>query len=113
MLFDKEGIIRGFQVAISPYKSVRAETLRETESGKYHTQVNQHSSKAIARAITSVPAFIVQERYSLFGAQPYDFFRGLMIRLGKNLSLNASNIGGAFNGLASESLLVNLGRTKN
>ena len=90
---------------------MRAETLRETESGKYHTRVNQHSSKAIA--ITSVPAFIVQERYSIFGAQPYNFFRGLMIRLGKNLSLSASNIGGTFNGLASESLLVNLGRTTN
>ena len=113
VLVDKEGIICCCQSAINPYENVRAETLRETESGKYHTQVNQHISKAIARGITSVPAFTVQERYTIFGAQPYDVFQGLMIRLGKNLSLNASNIGGTFNGLASESLFVNFGRTTN
>jgi hypothetical protein len=44
---------------------------------------------------------------------PTNVFQGLMIRLGKNLSLNASNIGGTFNGLASESLFVNLGRSTN
>ena len=62
----------------------------ETELGKYHAQVNQYKSQAIARGITSVPAFIVEDIYTIFGAQPYDVFQDLMNRLGKNLSLSTS-----------------------
>ena len=62
----------------------------ETESGRYHAQVSQYISQAKARGISSVPAYIFNNKYAVFGAQPYDVFQDLMNRLGKNLSLDTS-----------------------
>ena len=56
----------------------------ETESGKYHAQVNQYISQAIARGVNSVPAYIVEDKYAIFGAQPYYVFQDLMNQLGSN-----------------------------
>ena len=62
----------------------------EIESGKYHAQVSQYISHAKARGISSVPAYIFNNKYAIFGAQPYDVFQDLMNRLGNNLSLDTS-----------------------
>ena len=53
----------------------------EVESGKYISSVEEQIAEAHALGITGVPTYILNDRYAIVGAQPYDVFRQVITRL--------------------------------
>jgi predicted DsbA family dithiol-disulfide isomerase len=57
--------------------------LREAlETGRYRQQVDHRIAWAQSIGITGVPTFIINERYGVVGAQPYEVFERVMEELG-------------------------------
>jgi predicted DsbA family dithiol-disulfide isomerase len=52
-----------------------------TEVETYRPRVNKKILAAHQRGITSVPAYIFNDQYAIFGAQPYSVFQDLMTRI--------------------------------
>lgn len=53
-----------------------------TESGQYAAVVDEHIRNAHAVGITGVPAYVLDNRYLIMGAQPYEVFEQVMAELG-------------------------------
>jgi len=47
---------------------------REVESGRYIAQVNAMVREAQPIGIRSVPTYVLNDRYVIVGAQPYEVF---------------------------------------
>ncbi len=62
---------------------------REIESGKYTTAVEAQISEAYALGITGVPTYVLNDRYAVVGAQPYEVFQQAMARLEAEAGNNA------------------------
>ncbi len=54
---------------------------RETDSGKFHAPVDEQIAEANALGISAVPTYILDGKYAIVGAQPYDVFRRAIARL--------------------------------
>ncbi len=59
------------------------EMQRETESGRYHSILDSELERALALCIQAVPTYIVNDRYSVVGAQPFAVFEDIIDRLAK------------------------------
>ena len=57
------------------------ELQRRTAAGDYHKRVAEKILKAYQQGVTSVPAYVFNETYAIFGAQPYPVFQDLMTKL--------------------------------
>lgn len=51
------------------------EMQREVESGKYTAKVEEHVRWAYQIGVTGVPTYVIDDRYAIVGAQPYEVFR--------------------------------------
>jgi predicted DsbA family dithiol-disulfide isomerase len=54
---------------------------RETERGMFRVEVDRQTAEAWALGITGVPAYILNDRYAIIGAQPYEVFQQTVSRL--------------------------------
>ena len=54
---------------------------REVEEGRYRAEVEAQLAEAHALGITGVPTYILNDRYAIVGAQPYEVFKQTMERL--------------------------------
>lgn len=54
---------------------------RETEAGKYRAAVDEQVAEAYALGVTGVPTYILDDRYAIVGAQPYEVFQQAVARL--------------------------------
>ncbi len=50
------------------------EMQREVEAGKYTATVNALVQEAFAIGVTGVPTYVLNDRYAIVGAQPYEAF---------------------------------------
>jgi predicted DsbA family dithiol-disulfide isomerase len=57
------------------------EMQQETESGKYHETLDTQIAEAHAIGITAVPTYILNDKYGIVGAQPYEVFVRVLARL--------------------------------
>jgi len=57
------------------------EMQRETEAGKYRPAVEAQAAEAYALGISGVPTYILNDRYAIVGAQPYEAFKEAMAQL--------------------------------
>ena len=48
---------------------------RDVESGRYTESVNQQVQQAYQIGISGVPTYVIDDRYALVGAQPYEVFK--------------------------------------
>ena len=55
--------------------------LREVEEGRYRAEVEAQLAEAHALGITGVPTYILNDRYAIVGAQPYEAFHQVMAQL--------------------------------
>lgn len=60
---------------------IPADMQRETESGKYSAEVDEHFAQAHGLGITGIPTYILDDKYAIVGAQPYEVFQQAMARL--------------------------------
>ena len=51
------------------------EMQREVESGKYTARVEEEVKRAYAMGVSSVPTYVINNKYAVVGAQPYDVFK--------------------------------------
>jgi predicted DsbA family dithiol-disulfide isomerase len=54
---------------------------REVESGKYTESVNQQVQWAYQIGVTGVPTYVIDDRYALVGAQPYEVFMDALAQI--------------------------------
>ncbi len=54
---------------------------RETESGQYSERVVGHYAQALSMGITSIPTYVLNDRYAIVGAQPYELFEATLERI--------------------------------
>ena len=54
---------------------------REVESGKYTESVNQQVQWAYQIGVTGVPTYVIDDRYALVGAQPYEVFKNALAQI--------------------------------
>ena len=54
---------------------------REIESGKYVAVLEEQLAKTLSVGITGVPTYIINDKYSIVGAQPYEVFKDVIVRL--------------------------------
>ena len=52
-----------------------AEMQREVEAGKYRENVEQQVQRAYQMGVSGVPTYVINNRYAVVGAQPYDVFK--------------------------------------
>ncbi len=57
------------------------EMQREVETGKYKVNVEEQVQRAYRMGISGVPTYVINDRYALVGAQPYDVFKRALARL--------------------------------
>jgi len=57
------------------------EMKRQVEEGKYTQAVQDHIAEAVKWGIESVPTYIINSRYAIVGAQPYDRFLEVIQRI--------------------------------
>jgi predicted DsbA family dithiol-disulfide isomerase len=57
------------------------EMRRETETGKYRAVVEAQAAEAYELGISGVPTYILNDRYAIVGAQPYEAFKEAMAQL--------------------------------
>jgi predicted DsbA family dithiol-disulfide isomerase len=54
---------------------------REVESGKYHEVLDDEIGEAYALGINAIPTYVLNDKYAIVGAQPYEVFEGVLARL--------------------------------
>lgn len=54
---------------------------REVESGKYTESVNRQVQWAYQIGVTGVPTYVINDRYALVGAQPYEVFKNALAQI--------------------------------
>ena len=54
------------------------------ESGKYTKNVAQQVEQAYAAGVTGVPTYVINNRYAIVGAQPYENFKNALRRILKS-----------------------------
>ena len=52
-----------------------------TESRKYQEVLDDQIGEAYALGITAVPTYVVDDKYAIVGAQPYEAFERVLARL--------------------------------
>jgi predicted DsbA family dithiol-disulfide isomerase len=57
------------------------EMQRETENGKYRQTLDSQIAEAYALWIEAVPTYVINDRYAIVGAQPYEVFEQVLTRL--------------------------------
>ena len=57
------------------------EMQRLTDEGRYREAVDAGIAEAVALGVTGVPTYILEDRYAIVGAQPYEVFRQVLDRL--------------------------------
>ncbi len=51
------------------------EMQREVEAGKYTANVEQQVQQAYRKGVSGVPTYVINDKYAVVGAQPYDVFK--------------------------------------
>jgi predicted DsbA family dithiol-disulfide isomerase len=51
------------------------EMQREVDAGKYKARVEEDVKRAYAMGVSGVPTYVINNKYALVGAQPYDVFK--------------------------------------
>jgi predicted DsbA family dithiol-disulfide isomerase len=54
---------------------------RDVESGKYTESVNEQVQRAYQIGVTGVPTYVINDRYALVGAQPYEVFKNALAQI--------------------------------
>lgn len=54
---------------------------REVESGKYTANVDGQVRWAYQIGVTGVPTYVINDRYAIVGAQPYEVFRNALAQI--------------------------------
>ncbi len=57
------------------------EMQRLTDEGHYREAVDASIAEAVALGVSGVPTYILEDRYAIVGAQPYEVFRQVLDRL--------------------------------
>lgn len=57
------------------------EMQRDVEAGKYTADVEQQVQRAYQMGVSGVPTYVINDRYAVVGAQPYDVFRRAIERV--------------------------------
>lgn len=60
------------------------EMQREVESGRYTAQVNAQVREAQQIGVTGVPTYVLNDRYAIVGAQPYEAFLQALAQIEKD-----------------------------
>jgi predicted DsbA family dithiol-disulfide isomerase len=53
----------------------------ETESAKYREALDDSIGEAYALGVTAVPTYVIDDKYAIVGAQPYEAFERVLARL--------------------------------
>jgi predicted DsbA family dithiol-disulfide isomerase len=53
----------------------------DVESGKYTELVNQQVQQAYQVGVTGVPTYVINDRYAVVGAQPYEVFKDALAQI--------------------------------
>jgi predicted DsbA family dithiol-disulfide isomerase len=56
----------------------------EVESGRYTVDVSKQVEQAYAIGVTGVPTYVINDRYAIVGAQPYEAFKNALARILKS-----------------------------
>ena len=51
------------------------EMKQEVEAGKYKARVEEEVKRAYAMGVSGVPTYVLNDKYAVVGAQPYDVFK--------------------------------------
>ncbi len=54
---------------------------REVDAGQHTAAVKKHVDEAYALGITGVPTYILNDKFAIVGAQPYEVFEQVMAQL--------------------------------
>ena len=54
---------------------------KDVESGKYTEYVNQQVQEAYQIGVSGVPTYVINDRYALVGAQPYEVFKNALAQI--------------------------------
>jgi len=54
---------------------------RDVESGKYTESVNEQVQWAYQIGVSGVPTYVINDRYALVGAQPYEVFKNSLAQI--------------------------------
>ena len=57
------------------------EMQREVQAGKYTADVEAQVQQAYRIGVSGVPTYVINDRYAIVGAQPYDIFKGALERI--------------------------------
>ncbi len=57
------------------------EMQREVEAGKYTANVEEQVKRAYRIGVSGVPTYVINDRYAIVGAQPYEVFKGALERI--------------------------------
>lgn len=63
------------------------------EEGVYATVVDESTARAAALGITGVPTYILDDRYAIVGAHPYEVFESAMERLAEGRAAGKAEAG--------------------
>jgi predicted DsbA family dithiol-disulfide isomerase len=61
------------------------EMQHEVETGRYTAHVEEQVQRAYHMGISGVPTYVIDDRYALVGAQPYDVFKRALAQVVKQL----------------------------
>lgn len=54
---------------------------RDVEGGRYTESVNQQVQRAYQIGVSGVPTYVINDRYALVGAQPYEVFKNALSQI--------------------------------
>ncbi|MGB8648465.1 MAG: DsbA family protein, partial [Anaerolineae bacterium] len=54
---------------------------REVERGQYHQALDDQIAEASAIGVNAVPTYVLDDKYGVVGAQPYEVFQRVLARL--------------------------------
>ena len=57
------------------------EIYRDVESGKYTSNVAEQVQWAYQIGVSGVPTYVINDRYALIGAQPYEVFKDALVQI--------------------------------
>jgi predicted DsbA family dithiol-disulfide isomerase len=57
------------------------EMQREVEAGKFTANVEEQVQQAYRIGVSGVPTYVINNRYAIVGAQPYEVFKGALERI--------------------------------
>jgi predicted DsbA family dithiol-disulfide isomerase len=60
------------------------EMQNEVDGGKYTAEVARQVQYAQQIGVTGVPTYVINDRYAVVGAQPYEAFQRALARIAKN-----------------------------